>query len=121
MVGRIRRLPRNDTSNLQSLVTDGYILRDWLWIQVLSLSIGASCRFLYKQNEDDKPEEVLLESGDALIFGGPCRYILHAVKRIYDADTAPEWLRLPHPLGGGRLNFTFRYAPEAFGREGEYR
>ena len=88
---------------------------------VLSLSIGATCRFLFKQNEDDEAESVLLTSGDALIFGGPCRYILHCVKRIHNPDSAPEWLQSPHPLGGGRLNFTFRYAPEAFGREGEYR
>ena len=88
---------------------------------VLSLSIGATCRFLFKQNEEDESESVLLESGDALIFGGPCRYILHCVKRIHNPDSAPEWLQSPHPLGGGRLNFTFRYAPEAFGREGEYR
>ena len=88
---------------------------------VLSLSIGATCRFLFKQNEDDEAESVLLASGDALIFGGPCRYIMHCVKRIHNPDSAPEWLQSPHPLGGGRLNFTFRYAPEAFGREGEYR
>jgi hypothetical protein len=88
---------------------------------VLSLSIGATCRFLFKQNEDDEAESVLLASGDALIFGGPCRYVMHCVKRIHNPDSAPEWLQSPHPLGGGRLNFTFRYAPEAFGREGEYR
>ena len=88
---------------------------------VLSLSIGATCRFLYKQNEEDENESVLLTSGDALIFGGPCRYIMHCVKRIHNPDSAPEWLQSPHPLAGGRLNFTFRYAPEAVGREGEYR
>ena len=74
-----------------------------------------------KQNEDDEAESVLLASGDALIFGGPCRYVMHCVKRIHNPDSAPEWLQSPHPLAGGRLNFTFRYAPEAFGREGEYR
>ena len=88
---------------------------------VLSVSIGATCRFLYKQNEEDEAESVLLASGDALIFGGPCRYIMHCVKRIHNPDSAPEWLQSPHALGGGRLNFTFRYAPEAVGREGEYR
>lgn len=89
---------------------------------VLSLSVGASSVFQFRQDEAEPAQSLTLCSGDALIFGGPCRYILHAVKRIHGAGSAPEWLQAPHhPLAGGRLNFTFRYAPEALGREGEYR
>eukprot|EP01052_Picozoa_sp_SAG31_P032916 SAG31_NODE_3660_length_4013_cov_3.345938_1_plen_323_part_00 len=114
---------------------------------VLSLSIGAACDFLYKppplphcttasgtenlcvnkkqrQLDAECPQLIRLESGDCLVFGGPCRYMEHAVKRIHAPTTAPASMRSAHgayPLCGGRLNFTFRYAPEALGREGEYK
>ena len=129
----LARIPRITPTHLQLWnyqpkkgVRIGWHRDDW-WSDgegdypVLSLSVGASCMFLYKLEDHESAQSITLESGDALIFGGPCRYILHSVKRIHGTQSAPEWLQHPHPLCGGRLNFTFRYAPAAIGREAEYR
>jgi hypothetical protein len=52
-----------------------------------------------------------LPQGDIAIFGGVSRMMEHAVKAVHSAASAPPALQHPHPLGGGRLNFTFRHAP----------
>ena len=94
---------------------------------VVSISLGDSCDFLVShkkpQISSDHPisnpknlaHRVTLHSGDALIFGGDCRYIWHS---IYDAhpNSCPKEL----PLEGVRLNFTFRYAPEILGKEEDF-
>ena len=61
---------------------------------------------------------VRLESGDALLFGGPCRYIKHTVKRVLLHDT-PSWMPAEEP--SYRLSFTFRQAPSVLGQERKYR
>ncbi|OAG70812.1 alpha-ketoglutarate-dependent dioxygenase AlkB [Corynebacterium ulcerans] len=72
---------------------------------VVSLSIGATAVFRAGNSENrNKPwQDVLLLSGDALVFGGPSRKIFHGIKRI-DAATVPDNCGLEK----GRINMTFR-------------
>jgi alkylated DNA repair dioxygenase AlkB len=86
---------------------------------VVSLSIGNSCIFSVKHNREDDPENITLNSGDVIIFGGKCRRILHSVKvnQIHQ-NTVPD--EINKIIGNSRLNLTFRYAPEILGREDEY-
>lgn len=107
---------------------------------VVSFSLGNACLFKYtsdvEEEDDDERENetkqeqsssekkgqrkaakgLRLESGDALIFGGPARMIMHAVTKIY-TGTSP----LTDILGDARMNLTFREAPEVLGREEEFR
>lgn len=77
-------------------------------LPVVSISIGDSAEFLYGDERDvNKAENVLLESGDVLIFGGESRHIFHGVKTIIP-DTAPSALLETTRLLPGRLNLTFR-------------
>lgn len=72
---------------------------------VISLSIGDSAIFRAGNVHDrNKPwDDILLVSGDAIVFGGPARDIFHGVVRLED-NTAPEGCGLDR----GRLNMTFR-------------
>jgi len=72
-------------------------------LPVVSLSIGDTARFLFGGlRRRDSVESVLLESGDAFVFGGPARLRYHGVSRILPGTAPP-------PLAGlGRLNLTFR-------------
>ncbi|PIN01617.1 DNA oxidative demethylase [Handroanthus impetiginosus] len=77
-------------------------------LPVVSISVGDSAEFLYGDQRDvDKAENVVLESGDVLIFGGESRHIFHGVKRIIP-NTAPPPLLEMTKLRPGRLNLTFR-------------
>lgn len=77
-------------------------------LPVVSISIGDSAQFMYGYNRDvDKAKEVLLESGDVLIFGGKSRHIYHGVKTIVP-NSAPLPLVEQSMLRPGRLNLTFR-------------
>jgi DNA oxidative demethylase len=70
---------------------------------VVSLSIGDTARFLFgglKRRNRVRP--LLLESGDAFVFGGPARLRYHGVSRIIPG-TAPPGLGFD-----GRFNLTFR-------------
>jgi DNA alkylation damage repair protein AlkB len=70
---------------------------------VVSISVGDTARFLFGGfKRRDPVETILLESGDAFVFGGPARLRYHGVARIMPA-TAPSSLRLH-----GRFNLTFR-------------
>jgi alkylated DNA repair protein (DNA oxidative demethylase) len=70
---------------------------------VVSLSIGATARFLFGGlKRRDPVETILLASGDAFVFGGPARLRYHGVTRILP-DSAPAGLPFD-----GRLNLTFR-------------
>jgi alkylated DNA repair protein (DNA oxidative demethylase) len=70
---------------------------------VVSLSIGDTARFLFGGlKRRDPVEKILLESGDAFVFGGASRLRYHGVTRI-EPGTAPQGLPL-----AGRLNLTFR-------------
>ena len=46
---------------------------------VVSVSLGNGCDFELKHDARDRPRVVRLDSGDALLFGGPCRRVLHTV------------------------------------------
>jgi alkylated DNA repair protein (DNA oxidative demethylase) len=70
---------------------------------VVSISVGASCIFKI----GDPVHNILLHSGDILIFGGPARLDKHGVAKVYD-----EGWSLYHTIGKnldyGRLNLTLR-------------
>jgi DNA alkylation damage repair protein AlkB len=70
---------------------------------VVSLSIGDTARFLWGGlRRRDPVESMLLESGDAFVFGGAARLRYHGVSRIIPGS-APRELELD-----GRFNLTFR-------------
>ncbi|HEY6362000.1 MAG TPA: alpha-ketoglutarate-dependent dioxygenase AlkB [Vicinamibacterales bacterium] len=70
---------------------------------VVSISLGDTARFLFGGlRRRDPVEALLLESGDAFVFGGQARLRYHGVTRIIPG-TAPAALRLE-----GRFNLTFR-------------
>jgi DNA oxidative demethylase len=70
---------------------------------VISLSLGDTARFLFGGlKRRDPMESILLQSGDAFVFGGPARLRYHGVSRIIPG-TAPVDLGLD-----GRFNLTFR-------------
>jgi DNA alkylation damage repair protein AlkB len=72
-------------------------------LPVVSLSIGDTARFLFGGlRRRDPLETVLLESGDAFVFGGVDRLRYHGVSRILPR-TGPAALGLD-----GRFNLTFR-------------
>jgi DNA oxidative demethylase len=72
-------------------------------LPVVSISIGDTARFLFGGlRRKDPVETLLLESGDAFVFGGPARLRYHGVTRIVPGSAPPE-------LGlQGRFNLTFR-------------
>ncbi len=70
---------------------------------VVSISIGDTAKFLFGGvRRRDPVETILLQSGDAFVFGGPARLRYHGVSRILPG-TAPSGLPF-----AGRLNLTFR-------------
>ena len=72
-------------------------------LPVVSISIGDTARFLFGGTKRREPvTPILLESGDAFVFGGPARLRFHGVSRIVP-HTAPAELGLT-----GRFNLTFR-------------
>jgi alkylated DNA repair dioxygenase AlkB len=88
-------------------------------IPVISISVGDAADFAYSDARPSGVDEALgmasassapagtdvvrLQSGDALIFGGPSRHVFHGVTKVYP-NTAPRGLR----LRPGRINLTFR-------------
>ncbi|KAK1432497.1 hypothetical protein QVD17_09394 [Tagetes erecta] len=75
---------------------------------VVSISIGDSTQFMYGPNNDvHKLKDVLLESGDVLIFGGDSRLIFHRLHSILP-NSAPEQLLQAVGLRPGHLNLTLR-------------
>ncbi|GAB3308423.1 alpha-ketoglutarate-dependent dioxygenase AlkB [Epidermidibacterium keratini] len=72
---------------------------------VVSLSIGDSCTFRFgnPQTRGKPYTDVLLESGDLFVFGGPSRFAYHGVPKI-SPGTAPAGCGIE----GGRLNLTLR-------------
>jgi DNA alkylation damage repair protein AlkB len=72
-------------------------------IPVVSISLGDTARFQFGGlKRRDEVRTILLESGDAFVFGGPARLRYHGVTRILP-QTAPAELTLV-----GRFNLTFR-------------
>jgi alkylated DNA repair protein (DNA oxidative demethylase) len=72
-------------------------------VPVVSVSLGDTARFLFGGlRRRDPVEALMLESGDAFVFGGPARLRYHGVSRILPGTAPPE-------LGlTGRFNLTFR-------------
>ena len=70
---------------------------------VVSLSIGEETIFRIQNTENTQQTDLLLMSGDALVFGGPARRAYHGVKAPRDA-TGPETTGLKE----GRINITMR-------------
>ncbi|WJX66680.1 hypothetical protein P8452_51213 [Trifolium repens] len=82
-------------------------IRDGL--PVVSFSIGDTAEFLYgDENDVGKAKEVLLESGDVLIFGGTSRKVFHGVKAIKKETAPPRLYEETNLRNPGRLNLTFR-------------
>jgi alkylated DNA repair protein (DNA oxidative demethylase) len=72
-------------------------------VPVVSISLGDTARFLFGGLRRREPvETILLESGDAFVFGGPSRLRYHGVSRTFPG-TAPAALQLH-----GRFNLTLR-------------
>ena len=72
-------------------------------IPVVSISLGDTARFLFGGTRRRNPvEALLLQSGDAFVFGGPARLRYHGVSRIVP-NTAPPMLGMI-----GRINLTLR-------------
>ena len=72
-------------------------------VPVVSVSLGDTARFLFGGlRRRDPVEALLLESGDAFVFGGPARLRYHGVSRILLATGPPELVLI------GRYNLTFR-------------
>lgn len=72
---------------------------------VVSLSIGDTCVFRFG-NPDGRGRpwtDVLLESGDLFVFGGPSRLAYHGVPRVIPSTAASSL-----GLTGGRFNVTVR-------------
>merc|ERR1712232_1027156 len=73
---------------------------------VINICVGASCRFGLRHFDEpgfhgDTERELILRSGDCLMFGGRCRYIKHAVLEVL-LDDCPNWMPSP-----SRFSFTF--------------
>jgi alkylated DNA repair protein (DNA oxidative demethylase) len=72
-------------------------------LPVVSISLGDTAKFLFGGVRRREPvDALLLESGDAFVFGGPSRLRYHGVTRIVPG-TAPPGLGI-----AGRFNLTFR-------------
>ena len=72
-------------------------------IPIVSISVGDTAKFLIGgTRRKEHVETIYLESGDALVMGGPSRLRYHGVSRIL-AGTAPSELGM-----SGRFNLTFR-------------
>jgi alkylated DNA repair dioxygenase AlkB len=90
---------------------------------VVSLSLGAACSFRMKHGPNEPETVVQLESGDAILFGGPARHVMHCVTDL-QKGTCPAHLRdlvrgrVPGDPAEWRLNLTWRHAPELRGLEG---
>ena len=84
---------------------------------IINLSVGASCVFGL-QDQTGRTHKVLLRSGDALLFGGPSRFIRHAVLKVKLHDR-PQWMAADD--APYRLSFTFRAAQSVIGQEHYYR
>ncbi len=71
---------------------------------VVSLSLGADCRFrIGGARRGGATMSLVLSSGDALVLGGEARLCFHGVDRILPTLTAPSL-----PAGAARINLTLR-------------
>jgi DNA oxidative demethylase len=73
---------------------------------VVSFSLGDTCVFRFGNTETrGRPwTDVMLESGDLFVFGGPSRLAYHGVPRTLPGTGPGDGIGLP----SGRLNITLR-------------
>jgi len=83
---------------------------------VVNLTLGAEVDFAVRHEHADVARVITLRSGDVIMFGGPCRRLLHAVVATRSQVSSV----LPADAEGGRLSFTLRHAPEVLGKEHLY-
>jgi alkylated DNA repair protein (DNA oxidative demethylase) len=87
---------------------------------IVNVCLGAPCRFGLRHVDENgsrgRTRELTLDSGDALVFGGACRFIEHGVLSV-DLDQAPAWMA-DDP---SRVSLTFREAPSVLGCEEYFR
>ncbi|MFF8549130.1 alpha-ketoglutarate-dependent dioxygenase AlkB family protein [Streptomyces albidoflavus] len=78
---------------------------EWSDAPVVSLSVGDACLFRLGNTEGrGRPwQDLRLESGDLLVFGGPSRFAYHGVPKVY-----PGTAELSVGPATGRLNLTLR-------------
>jgi hypothetical protein len=106
---------------------------------IVTINLGNSCEFIFKDDHTTPKTFIKLNSGDCLLFGGSKRYAMHKVSQVFE-HTCPSFLkdffdsvldvakRRPSLknynddiLGtSGRLSLTFRDAPTVIGRENEF-
>ena len=86
---------------------------------VVNLSLGSEMDFAYRHEHTDEAKVITVCSGDVLLFGGPCRRLLHAVLDVRPPPAGGVEV-LPSAAAGGRLSFTLRHAPEVIGHEHLY-
>ncbi len=78
---------------------------------VVSFSVGASCNFkiggLYRK---DPTQDIILQSGDVLIFGNESRLIYHGISKMINNQNKYLNSKIPFEksLDSGRINFTLR-------------
>lgn len=94
-VGQDRLGMHADNSESKMALTMGH--------PVVSISVGASCIFKIGEPVNN----ILLHSGDILIFGGPARLEKHGVAKVYD-EGWKLYETIGKPLDYGRLNITLR-------------
>jgi alkylated DNA repair protein (DNA oxidative demethylase) len=71
---------------------------------IVTVSLGDSADFLVGgARRGDKTVPVVVNSGDALILGGPARLLFHGIRKIYPGTS-------PLPGVHGRFSLTFRRA-----------
>ena len=70
---------------------------------IVSFSLGLPAIFLLGGlKRSDKTQSLVLQDGDALVFGGPARLMFHGIKPLAAGEDAL--------LGAQRINLTFRRA-----------
>jgi len=74
---------------------------------IVMANLGDSADFGYKMRKEDAEQSVRLESGDAIVFGGAARDLVHALLQVRPA-TSPEGLIFPDLPGVGRVSITWR-------------
>ncbi|MQA97925.1 MAG: alpha-ketoglutarate-dependent dioxygenase AlkB [Streptosporangiales bacterium] len=82
---------------------------------VVSLSLGEACLFRLGNTEiRGRPwQDLRLDSGDLLVFGGPSRFVYHGVPKTLAGTADPA-----AGLREGRLNITIRVTGLGGGRDG---
>ena len=82
---------------------------------IINLCIGASCMFEYEFNSEIF--QLNLHSGDAILFGGPSRFLKHKVKKVLLQDI-PTWMKpYKNPY---RISYTYRDSVSMYGKEDKF-